>query len=638
MHETYINKKYLHGMFSFREFSGECSFCYRTVLLQPIALCSCSTEMCLHHLGMHSDPQHRMVEVSLTLDRDTEEKIRMKKGENYKEMEEYSGTCGAISILGEALREQNKGLETMLEVQDFGMEIDKNAALASITNNLVHPGAEKKKVKTCTHYEQAPQNAALFDGAEIKKKCRECDVSNNTWLCTMCGTTLCGRKQYGIEGNGHAMEHWKSCSRKLDRNKEAPEIQEKTKDQMQEYPSPHSVFVKIQTVCPRKKSADAFCYLCDEFVVSPQILECIQKICRNLQAAGDKGSAESISELEHRINWAQLEAPGNPENNGKNTQALPKTSPGGIVNAGNTCYISAVLLGMGAAVGHAVDRMDSPYGNGCIYSDCPRKCLGCQLQKVMRRVVGFQKKPKTTFAVDAFRETVEATYPRYVLGVQQDAAEFFEDLLGMIVSYDEIGHFSGFADIFRMRTVVQNTCTDCRKVQEMPEVATSMYVGAEEKVSDLFAEAEGPAECVCGGKKRRSSTRLSNAPQVITVVVKQEMAKNKNEESKEQNHEQKSRSIEREIECTTLTGQQIRYSLVSAVIYEGTANAGHYFLQLRPESAEPELTEEQKKDGEAKKEEQWITCNDEKIVHWPLQDSKAVLLFYRKCSAETSPN
>ena len=49
-------------------------------------------------------------------------------------------------------------------------------------------------------------------------RCEDCELSKNLWLCLECGQFHCGRQQWDmseIQGNGHAIEHFKKTGHKL---------------------------------------------------------------------------------------------------------------------------------------------------------------------------------------------------------------------------------------------------------------------------------------------------------------------------------------------------------------------------------------------------------------------------------------
>lgn len=41
------------------------------------------------------------------------------------------------------------------------------------------------------------------------KKCNDCELSTNLWMCLTCGNMACGRKYFdGTGGNNHAIDHF----------------------------------------------------------------------------------------------------------------------------------------------------------------------------------------------------------------------------------------------------------------------------------------------------------------------------------------------------------------------------------------------------------------------------------------------
>jgi len=62
--------------------------------------------------------------------------------------------------------------------------------------------------KFCEHSRNYPGGLKKVFAQELKK-CSECDLKSNLWLCLECGNVGCGRKYHdGTGGNNHGISHY----------------------------------------------------------------------------------------------------------------------------------------------------------------------------------------------------------------------------------------------------------------------------------------------------------------------------------------------------------------------------------------------------------------------------------------------
>jgi len=549
-------------MFELENLAGECSFCYRRVEEGWMRICSCETEMCPEHAGRHTNPEHLQIEV------------------------EVSGKMPALQVV----------------VNDGGIGVDAEKIENTVRDMVLFPNmvGKKKKLKECPHIEKSK---VVVGGSG----CCTCEISNNTWICAACGTCLCGRKQFGIEGNGHAQEHYE-------------------KD-----PS-HCVFVKRQSINKKRKECEVYCYKCDEIVKSAGVFEL-------LDIREEIGTPLTTEQIEKGLNQsvqasAQNKGADYPESSGKEIMYEVVRQKGGIVNMGNTCYMSCILQVLGHMVRNEMHRTEFFGGaEGC--EGCPLRCFACQLKKVLERVAKEQEDLKceevpankrrksantedaaqnnaqeglSSFGIDAFWNTIDAIYPKYVLGTQQDTSEFYEDLMNTIRTYDEIGHFSMLSEPFRTELVSRTECARCKEAAVHNERSSVLYLGTEQTVEQFFKKEEISAECGCGSDKKIRTMALLSPPEVLVVGVKREAEKTSRQE----------KEIPLAVEIPVLETEKNRqkqewYDLEAATVHEGTLNAGHYMAIVK------------KPEGD----DEWALYDDEKIGNAPFMASNAVLLFYK---------
>lgn len=558
-------------MFLCNDFTGECSYCYKTVYKCPILYCTCGTEMCPYHTDNHKTPSHKKISISV------------------------SGEKPNIEV----------------ELEDFGLDINKEEIKSKIKQALIVPKLEKSKLKNCTYTNPADKIVVTTD------KCTECPISTNSWICVRCSKVFCGRKQYGIEGNGHALQH-------NEQNKEC------------------CVFIKVQSIDKSTGMCDAYCYDCDDMISHDLFRRIEDKIEKEEKKEGSSEGAAALGmfDLQNQLLNTKTEDLHLQANTLGNS-LIPYTvvrEEGGISDLGNSCYISSVLQAVAYCLSDCTERLDSLYDLDC---ERPKECFGCQFKKVIRQIVKSHHKKVETFSVERLCSVVQNVYPIYVTGTQQDAAEYLTDLLSLVAGYDEIGHFNEVFEFFKIRQEIEIICSGCSTSNSQRETTSILYIGSEQRIQDIFEEEELPVICECGGKKRRR-TSITRQPKIFTVAVKRELT--------EGSHP----SVEKELKITDKKGNTFSYRLEAAVIHRGTLQAGHYVTQaplkrspvkeeiyreyenrLNIASKEPET---QETDDSTKKkhrpravipkESAWIVYDNEKIGIEELFSSNAVILFY----------
>ncbi|KAI5170998.1 ubiquitin carboxyl-terminal hydrolase 5/13 [Nematocida sp. LUAm3] len=409
-------------MFNILEFKGECCFCYGSIREAPITLCECSTEYCERHREKHLF-SHSSVTIEI-------------RDEN-------------IEIIGE-VEDKEKMKEELKRKLDSPREIKK---ICKHINSNLSPVKLKEKI------------------------CKNCEVSNNTWLCLFCGDSFCGRVQYGIEGNGHFLQHYKETD--------------------------HFLALRIESLDKKKNSAEFFCYLCDDLIENKNLLDLI--------ISDNQINSSSLKEIEERIN-TQTQEP-------EEIEKFPylQLGKGGISNLGNTCYISAPLIAISFSLKNHLKRLKSfPGTDQC---DLPRKCFACQLQKAIKRA---QTPSNASFSIEDLWHCIESIYPKYSLNIQQDASEFLEDLLSTVEVYDSIGHFSMLSELFKIEVTITTKCSNCPLSTTEKETRKIFYLQSKPINESVTETEELIASCSCGANSKKRTSAVTHLPPVLLVQQSQQ--------------------------------------------------------------------------------------------------------------------
>ncbi|KAI5134468.1 ubiquitin carboxyl-terminal hydrolase 5/13 [Nematocida ausubeli] len=559
-------------MFSCHDFTGHCTFCFRNVFNEPITYCECGTEFCNAHVKYHMENDHRRILVTIT------------------------GKMPDIEI----------------KIESSEREIEKESLESQIRQCLFTPVVEGAQIKKCPHINVDKE--ILIESAT----CTNCDINSNSWACVKCSTVFCGREQYGIEGKGHGMKHY------MEDNE-------------------HCAYLKVQSIDSNKKIVDVYCYKCESMVghdIYPYIRNLIpnannshnekhkEDACNEEIAKTDAEPVLSTLELARRLNSKTEEISRDLEKE-STTQIIPyKTvwSEGGIVDLGNTCYISSVLQAVAYCISAAgcMNMLKPIY-----YTECerPKECFGCQFRKVIKQVDLSHKTKVESFSVSSLCKVIESMYPRYVIGTQQDASEYLTDMLMLVESYSEMGHFSELHECFKIRQEIHIVCDSCNTFTSQEEVGPVIYIGSEQKVEEIFSPEMLPAVCECKERKKRK-TYLTKPPKILTVGINKDV--NSNEK----------RTIPDILNVKSLTEKNIQYRLEAAIIHKGTPQAGHYVVQVP--LAECKLGKSLFQDFEKKEKELHAKLEEEVCAEKKEDDADASSAStnkkHRKCAPITQEN
>lgn len=378
-------------MFDLSKFSDTCAYCYKGIR-HTLTICSCNNSLCDDHRTMHTSKFdcHTLYTLSLV-----NGEVKVSGGNDASESERK------ISI--------------------------------KIKNGMVRSTG----TYPCSHVYDASN--PVTDFTSTKPKCQECDIKENLWICIECGHVGCGRKQKGMEGNGHAMMHFEATKD----NKEHPNV------------------ALLSSV--KNGVGDVFCYVCEDFVQNPLKL--------NIKI--ENGDVKSFNDI-------TLPA----------SQKSVSSDLLGIENEGVNCYVSAVLHLLHKVVG---DTDMSFHFTLC--DSHPMNCLACQLVKVlneMRKVKNEVKSVKITGLLDC----IYAQMNQFSPDSQQDCPEFLQNLLERIECFETCMLLPGINGFFEY--AVENVC-ECGKYVENIQ-GNILYIPFRRSVEEglMASAASAQMRCECG--------------------------------------------------------------------------------------------------------------------------------------------
>lgn len=285
--------------------------------------------------------------------------------------------------------------------------------------------------------------------------CSKCDLRDNLWLCLVCGSLGCGRKQFdGSGGNSHGLEHFETTG--------------------------HGLCCKIGTITP-EGSADLYCYLCNDEVADPNLGQHLHHFGIEIlnQQKTEKSMAELQLDMNMKFDFSMTTEDGK--------QLEPVFGPGltGLKNLGNSCYMASVLQAL-----FSVESVRSRYlefGQAHIMSceSDPTNCYHCQMAKMADGLCsGRYSVPtlKTVTKKDQDVQQIEETrgqdgipptmfknlvgkgHPEFSTMRQQDASEFFEFVLKTMEQKERpFNQNPGKPFSFALRQRLQ--CLECQGVR-----------------------------------------------------------------------------------------------------------------------------------------------------------------------------
>lgn len=243
---------------------------------------------------------------------------------------------------------------------------------------------EEGERQECTHVSEL-----LQVGLEqtVGRKCHECPMESNLWLCLICGSVGCGRKQFdGSGGNSHGAAHYESTG--------------------------HAASVKLGTISA-DGDADVYCYVCDDMRRDPKLAEHVRMFGMNIAEA--RKTEATVAELQLQQNQSFDFKLSDQDG----VQFKPAVGFKGLVNGGNSCYISSCVQLLLPILPLCGDHFTKCSRN-------PAKCPECQTLKLQNGLKQHSRLFNESISAWMFKDAVGAGHLEFSTAKQQDASEFAE--------------------------------------------------------------------------------------------------------------------------------------------------------------------------------------------------------------------
>lgn len=383
--------------------------------------------------------------------------------------------CGLLYSI-KALNEKQKDND-WVKVQNIQEMSEKDLkSLSERINIKVKNGMlTNNSSKECVHIYSSNNIDAMIDGENVR--CGKCDLTENLWICMECGFIGCGRVQPMIKGNGHALEHYE---------KSALEFQEGCVQlDLESIKQIHGQSVLISSI-GKEDSPETFCYICQDFVQNPHKL--------NIKYVNPRH--KSFNDLI--------------EDESERTKSDPTSIPG-IVNEGQTCYVSSALHLLGEIL------KDVDFSEHVLLCESqPSKCMLCQLIKVFNRL---KNGKNGSIRVTGLLKTIYSQQV-FTKGRQEDCSEFLQFIFGQLETYEKCGLIPNISELFQIEIESEVACDSCEIKNNCIETYNMLYVPISKSLDESIKEYLRPkhSNCACKGILTHVS-RISKVPDFLVVTV-----------------------------------------------------------------------------------------------------------------------
>lgn len=334
---------------------------------------------------------------------------------------------------------------------------------------------EKKNVR-CPHLQNIVVKKLPNAYNEIICMTKNCGIKDKIYICLSCGYLGCPKVQYGILGNGHAFDH---------KNE-----------------SDHFITTLYEDL-RFDGSNKTYCYLCDDFIY-------VENIRSYLSALDlDYTKFLNLKQTENIIQKNKFNS-----TNDCNT----KQRYFGIINHGNTCYISAVL--------HMISLNNSTLTDHfLICYRSPLECFICQFIKVINtlhsRILSEEYLKDVNFLnILDLVEKIEYEFPIFQRPYQQDTNEFLLFIFMKLKEYELIGEIPLFVDDYLIKTCNKVKCKSCDVEGSSTSDLYSLNLEFDKSISSAIKNflIEKHTTCICNGSAIDQNMILATSKYLIIVI------------------------------------------------------------------------------------------------------------------------
>ncbi|KAJ1505476.1 hypothetical protein HMI55_001577, partial [Coelomomyces lativittatus] len=272
---------------------------------------------------------------------------------------------------------------------------------------------------TCKHTETLVQQP-LDQSLPEKPMCQICQLTENLWICLVCGQVGCGRSQVGGQaGYGHALAHTTE--------------------------SGHSVVAKLGTITPEGQ-ADVYCYACDEERLDPHLPLHLLNLGIHIEHQKKTEASMVERQLKQNMEFTMTTKDGH---------ELPSVSGPwltGLSNLGNSCYLN-VTLQLLATLPSFRDLVHSTHMASCMLD--PLDCWPCQWIKWISGMAQGQ-----ILRPVHLKSLICRGHPDFSSMKQQDVSEFLSFLFQEFET-KKISELPALSLPFRYQSIQRLECSSC---------------------------------------------------------------------------------------------------------------------------------------------------------------------------------
>lgn len=516
LHHSQLPKLSPPAAFS-KVYKDECTLCFKTVdASEGLDVClSCYHGGCI--ASSHSMRHYRKTGHSLALN------IKRNKVAKGGEGEQQPRKMQKVEIKPEQEPEYSYvyevkchacGTKVAPDAQELG-EAGRQCVKTIISSMSAQKRIEiqtwqEDEITACEHTRTIVQESNQLSRLQARDRCSQCEMKDNLWMCLICGSIGCGRKQYdGSGGNGHGAEHFDSTK--------------------------HAVAVKLGTITPAG-AADVFCYTCQEMRVDPNLSQHLATF--GIDVADVERTERTMAELqlEQNLNFDFSMV----SDDGKQLESVSGPGLLGLKNLGNSCYLSSVVQCLFTLPNFRERYAHEAEGH---HAQCQRDspaCFVCQSSKLAKAIWTDEHSSVSPWM---FKAVATTGHGEFSTTKQQDASEFLAYLFKVIQRSDP-SNLKVLVNPFtftQQQTISCPSCGDHRvqqgKATQLPLQlgdslnASNLTIADSLELKDMLTKTFSPelldSVCSkCGGSQRLKTTKLTCLPEYLILTVSRYVLRN----------------------------------------------------------------------------------------------------------------